>query len=387
MQPDAFITRASIDSINRGNKIISTRLPNTDFFTTYSEAFEHFKSKALSYTHIVTSITPETGLQYFDKYEIPKEVQEYLYMNHRTDMGSWLNQYKYSLGHLSKFKSLNASIKFIVYSGAGYNEKPIDSPFGDCLNHILGNYEYVPKTEDPVLDSEKIIKYLREIKFIITGDIVDGKLRFDRYFQQGIILADSDLKQAVNVFIKSANDSLANVLSRFEELIEDNYPEIELELFLRQHPELVLEPNYHKSFISQPFLSDSTFHNKRPDLLLKPLLPTIPAKLIELKRPDAKTIKNVKKDLNLSSNVYQAINQVRRYQQYFDDEKNAKNFELKYGIKVFKPSAKVIIGRNYGHYTPEEILFQKEQFAKEKIELFTYKELYDIKKINAEFYS
>lgn len=386
MQAGSFSTLNSINSVKESNSAISSNLPNSDFFETYHQAYEHYAHKPNSFTHIVTSCTPARGLAYFDKIN-DVETFKYLNENYQDEM-VWLEQYKYSFSFLKKFRELNNNIKFIIYSGVGYSTKPENTTFGNCLLHFTKNYEYVSKTNDYEEDANKIKHYLKDLNHITTVNYTsDGFLIFDQYLEQGLVsILNNDQISDLHIFIKSAKDYHKKIVLDFDYLIRSKSPEYEIDCFLRQHPELLLETQYSKDLIIQPFLEGSEYYNKRPDMLLRPLINTIPAKIVELKRPDAKIIKNENKDLTFSNKLFDAVNQIRRYQEYFNNVENINKFNNKYGIKVIKPTARLIIGNNFGNSSSSDILFQKDQLFSQKIEVITYEELLQLVKINRGFY-
>lgn len=382
MRAEAFESENTTISIYADNKKVSQALPSSVFFDNYHQAFAFYSSNPHSYTHIVTSCTPERGLHPIDKSYCRSKTERYLYDNHFEDMKSWLYQYKYSFDFLGKFKELNRSLQFIIYSGAGYSSKPTGA-FGECLENFVGDFYYVPKTNETNEDIRKIKEYLKIGKVEISITVEDGKYLINEFVRQGIFINDKDLDTAVRLLVNGRKTN--PIIEEFEDLLNSKHSEHDIDVFLRKNPEIFFESHFSEDLIIQPFLEGSSDYNKRPDFILKPIIPTINAKIVELKKITAQTIKNENRASDFSSNVKDAINQLRNYQNYFDDKANRDKFQLKFNTKVIKPTARLIIGKDYGDLSLEKILQLKDDYLTHKIEILSYHELMTIVKKNVGF--
>jgi len=110
-----------------------------------------------------------------------------------------------------------------------------------------------------------------------------------------------------------------------------------------------------------------------PDFILEPVSSSDFWKILELKRPNEKIVRifnDNRKGFN--SKILEVVQQLREYRDYFENPVYRRRLS-DIGITVFRPQLSVIIGRDYGQLTIEEIIKAKADFG--NIEITTYEEL------------
>ncbi|MCR9222416.1 MAG: DUF4263 domain-containing protein [Alphaproteobacteria bacterium] len=139
-------------------------------------------------------------------------------------------------------------------------------------------------------------------------------------------------------------------------LSEDSNNEDKYQKWFEEHPVALKSMNYIQS-ISQPKLTDFDGKNYFPDFIVKKLSGIW--EIFELKLPYERILKNKERRNTFYSKVYEYLEQCTEYSEFFNDNKNRKNFSSDYNIYI--PSAidyKLVIGRDLGldRYELERIL-------------------------------
>lgn len=163
-------------------------------------------------------------------------------------------------------------------------------------------------------------------------------------------------------------------INEFETLI--NSPktrEVEIQAFLEAHPAfLTLGASKGGEVYSQVILQSKDMPSLMPDFLINPGT-NEPFGIVELKRPSVKLSVGHQGRARLSSQIFEAIAQLRNYSEYFESPDNRESFKRKYGIDIYKPRLVVIVGRDYGGLTRNETIKLKSQFP--DVEVMTYGDL------------
>jgi hypothetical protein len=104
--------------------------------------------------------------------------------------------------------------------------------------------------------------------------------------------------------------------------------------------------------------------------------------IVELKKHTEKILTDKKYHANFTKAVYNAITQLKNYQQYFNDPKNEDEIRKKFGGILPSPKLSLIIGKK-----PKEkktlFMQMKKQFP--DITITTYDEILNFKKIQVQY--
>jgi hypothetical protein len=179
----------------------------------------------------------------------------------------------------------------------------------------------------------------------------------------------------VRLCLNTAFRTLENTIGEFEDLInKKNVSEHEVELFLRSYLDL-LRGNRYKSVHWQ-------IHLKReaegkgdlvPDILLEPVSTSDYWKILDLKRPDVNIARSPGTNrAGFNSRILEALHQLREYREYFENPLYRRQLS-DLGITAYKPEISVVIGRDYGGLSVEEVIKAKGDFG--QLEVMTYSDL------------
>jgi len=129
-----------------------------------------------------------------------------------------------------------------------------------------------------------------------------------------------------------------------EELINDpTVNEQALQDFFEQRPHL-LARNDHDRVLPHPVLARDEGSDLIPDFMLEPEDQF--ADILDLKLPMQPVVVGKANRLRQSAAVSEALAQVREYRAYFDDPGHRERFHRRYGVKAYRPSVVVVIGRD-----------------------------------------
>lgn len=141
--------------------------------------------------------------------------------------------------------------------------------------------------------------------------------------------------------------SMSNVLDKFNALLNSDSKEQELEEFLMEHYQLIFGENYDcittQLWIKFPEL-DIGNSNRRLDIFMRNSV-TSDWELFELKRASVPLTKTIRDVPMLTSEVYNAIAQVKNYKHLLSQDSVRRQFE-KEGIEYFQPEVHLVIGRH-----------------------------------------
>ena len=140
--------------------------------------------------------------------------------------------------------------------------------------------------------------------------------------------------------------SMSNVLDEFNVLLNNDSSEQRLEDFLKTHYRFIFGENYDviktQLWIKFPQL-DIGDSDRRLDIFMRNSV-TSDWELYELKRPSVKLTKTVRDVPMFTSEVYNAISQVKNYKRLLSQDSVRRQFE-KEGIEYFEPEIHLVIGR------------------------------------------
>jgi hypothetical protein len=160
-----------------------------------------------------------------------------------------------------------------------------------------------------------------------------------------LFIARNNLLQPVNVFSQVAINTL-------EDLINSEASELEFQRFFEKHPEFLLSLNY-KQLHPQLILYKDTGEKLIPDFFLERFNDNF-VDILDLKLAHRVLTKFPKNRSGFCAALYEAINQLREYRNWFDDKHNRKQFYDLYGLRAYKPRVVVVIGRKHDYYSDVE---------------------------------
>ncbi len=139
----------------------------------------------------------------------------------------------------------------------------------------------------------------------------------------------------------------AAILKELEDLINDpKVTEQALQSFLEQHPELLKGDDY-DLVVPQAALSPVDFDTEwYMDFVARPVDANAFSKIVELKKPQIPLMKRTRFSQNpFSAQLYDALQQLRRYSRAFTAPNVRDDFRQAHGIDVYRPDLHLIAGR------------------------------------------
>jgi tetratricopeptide (TPR) repeat protein len=194
------------------------------------------------------------------------------------------------------------SQQFVIYAGPGSEVKV--EPFG-----ALGAYRLA---EDPLRDGSQ---------WIARANAID---------RSGSYFADWEIAELETLINRGALER--DFQSFFEE-----HPNFLLALgdYVRLHPQLVLHEEDGGKLI--------------PDFFLEKLNSSY-VDICDLKRPTMELMRRQARRDRFRDGVMEAVAQVKRYRDWFDDPANRRAFEQRFGLNGFRPRVVVVVGRASSFY-------------------------------------
>lgn len=169
--------------------------------------------------------------------------------------------------------------------------------------------------------------------------------------------------------------SLSNVLDKFNELLNKDTSEHELEEFLTEHYQFIFGEGYDRIetqlWIRFPEL-DIGNSNRRLDIFMRNSV-TFDWELFELKRASVPLTKTIRDVPMLTNEVNNAIAQLRNYKYLLSQDRVRKQFE-KDGIEYYQPEINLVIGRRPGISTEQ---WRRIISDVPSLRILNYDELYD----------
>jgi hypothetical protein len=131
-----------------------------------------------------------------------------------------------------------------------------------------------------------------------------------------------------------------------EQLINDpDVNEAALQRFFTEHPHLLARGDYDR-VLPHPVLRRSDDGPLVPDFMLEPAGEF--ADVLDLKLPSVPLVAGSKDRLRPTAKLADAIAQVREYHAYFEDPAHRRDFQARYRMAAYRPTAIVVIGRDTG---------------------------------------
>jgi CheY-like chemotaxis protein len=203
-----------------------------------------------------------------------------------------------------------------------------------------------------------------------------------KYFEG---MSNSASKALTRKILIQNTSSVAKIsISIFEDLInQPKTKEKDFQEFFRLFPEFLLENNYDVLY-SEKSIGNS-FKKYRTDIVAQPRglhLESDKWALIELKKHTEQILTNTKYHANFSKVVYNAIRQLKNYQEYYSDPRNTEEIKKNFNGILPNPKMCLLIGR-----TPKgkENLFRKMRSQFPEICITTYDEVLNFRKIYVQY--
>lgn len=168
-------------------------------------------------------------------------------------------------------------------------------------------------------------------------------------------------------------------LEEFEDLINSHVGEKYFQTFFERHQEYLTMLGPYGSVHSHLVLS-SEDGKLIPDFFLEKL-GSKSVDIVDIKLPSAEVVRNQRYRVRFRDAIDEAVAQLALYRDYFDDRSNREEFERKYGLAGYRPSAYVIIGRSRS-YDSDFQRARLESGLPAWLKLVTYDDLY----IRAEYW-
>ncbi len=147
---------------------------------------------------------------------------------------------------------------------------------------------------------------------------------------------------------------LRTAVEELESLVNNSRTkENDFQNFFEKYPKLIINDEYKRAH-PHILLTRTDGEILIPDFLLEPLDQSSLCDLLELKLPSSQIFVMQKRRIRFSSAVFEACSQLRTYSQFFDEERNRKDIQERYGLLAYKPKMLVIIGRR-GNISPIEL--------------------------------
>jgi hypothetical protein len=170
------------------------------------------------------------------------------------------------------------------------------------------------------------------------------------------------------------NEGVRADVAMLEQLLNINASEQEMQRFFEEHPAILMQarlgiPISHPSYVSP-----------KPNTLDFAFTPILGAQdgdsvdLLELKRPDAPLLNNLRLHRGLSMALHRAIDQVRDYGRRLSDPLNAARLIKKLGYLPSTPKLGVLIGRDRKDDAEDE-LFKLRVEEQINVSVITYDEI------------
>ncbi len=157
------------------------------------------------------------------------------------------------------------------------------------------------------------------------------------------------LDNALNVhsifYVASETLALERAVEELESLMNDpRAKEESFQNFFERQPSFIVNDEYKKAH-PHVVLADEKGKSLIPDFILEPIDQAGICDLLELKLPSVPIFRLQARRMRFSAAVLEACAQLREYSMFFDEERNRRAVQAKYGLLAFRPKMFVVIGR------------------------------------------
>jgi hypothetical protein len=133
--------------------------------------------------------------------------------------------------------------------------------------------------------------------------------------------------------------------AELEQLINDPaVRESDLQTFFEDHPHLLAGTSYDR-VVPHPILARDQDGPLIPDFMLEPTEGGF-SDVLDLKLPRVPVVAGKKDRVRYTAHVAEALAQVREYRSYFDDLASRQAVQDRYGLRAYRPTVAVVIGRD-----------------------------------------
>jgi hypothetical protein len=215
-----------------------------------------------------------------------------------------------------------------------YLSKDGDSSTLTKLIRRLG--EEGKKGEEETEEQEQIAIAFFGDKIKLVSLTPEGTYRF---------LDESDNLHSILYVVSSETRALETAVEEMESLMNNcKSKEKDIQEFFERNPDFILNDEYKRAH-PHLTLTKEGGTSLIPDFVLEPVDQNSLCDLLELKLPSARAFISQKNRARFSAGVLEACAQLRAYSDFFDEVKNRKSIQEKYGLLAYKPKMFVIIGR------------------------------------------
>lgn len=209
----------------------------------------------------------------------------------------------------------------------------------------IGTYDSfinkVPEKTEKVLKNLISKNQLETSLYYHEGRVFIEQHLPENFLQSGVLPGS---KNPCDTVISLLPDNKIEVINEFEELLNKNFKEDELERFLKKYYKLIFGPHYDRIetqlWLRFPEL-DLNRKERRMDIFLRnAVYPDW--ELIELKSK-GKIVSNINDAPTLSSRIIRALGQIRNYERILQQDKVKKQF-YKDGIEYYEPQLRLVVG-------------------------------------------
>ena len=157
-------------------------------------------------------------------------------------------------------------------------------------------------------------------------------------------LKDGSLWVARGNVIQPATRFSLRAIECLEELINSDAQESHFQQFFEENPEFLLALGDYIKIHSQLVLTEDDGGRMIPDFFLEKIDSGI-CDICDLKRANGQLVRLQSKRERFRASVMEAVAQLTRYKDWFDDRSNRDSFRNRYGLTAYRPKVVVVIGR------------------------------------------
>lgn len=137
-----------------------------------------------------------------------------------------------------------------------------------------------------------------------------------------------------------------DAIAFLEELVNAGASEKDFQTFFEQHPEFLLAPGggQYCRLHPQLVLDEESGSSLIPDFFLEKVNSYF-CDICDLKRPTEALAKHQRHRPRFRDTVFEAVAQLERYRNWFEDRVPREEFKRRYGLDAYRPKVVLIIGR------------------------------------------
>lgn len=232
--------------------------------------------------------------------------------------------------------------------------------------------EIVNKYQDLVLDDYRSFGIL--VRWVNGHMQVSPALRKkDPSVQSKYYYAPTDRRGKGWVTVRRDHQGLRHDIELFEQLIDRNASEGQIQAFFEQHPAFLMQSRKGIPIPHQPNFAKPS--NNKPDFAISPILGPVDEtsiELLELKLPEERTL-NKGFHRGLAAKVHRAIDQLKDYAHYLRDPANFQRILRAFGFIPDSSKLAVLIGRYPRNDADKEVWIRRRDEV--DVTIITYDEI------------